>query len=273
LSGRTAYKWESFFGVITVSPAVAFKLTDTLTLGATANIEYGILKLDKPALGQYHENSHGMALGATLGLLFKPIEQFSIGLTYRTPIKATLKGTAEMSGAPLMGLLASDDSSRDTKLPMWLAAGIAIKPTDRLTFTADAQYTNWKKLDVIKMVYTDPGWIRYIQPGSDLYLNWKDATQIRFGLEYKVSNSFALRGGFYHDPLVSPKSTQNILLPEIGYNWVTFGFGYKTAKMTIDVSCEYGMGKDVEVGLTEGTMPGTHGMKVLVPNLGFTFNF
>ncbi len=272
LSSRKSYDWKSFFGVLTISPAVAFKITDTLTLGATINFNYGMLKLDKPGLGQYHEDANGFAMGATLGMLFKPSDLISIGLTYKLPIKANLKGTVEMSGAPLMGLNPSDDSVRETKLPMWLAAGIALKPNDKLTITADAQYTNWKKLDVIPMSYSNVGWKTYLESASDLHLNWKNATQIRFGLEYKLSESFALRGGYYNDPLVSPKSTQNILLPEVSYNWITVGFGYKTASMTLDASVEYGIGKDVEVGLLDGGMPGIHGMNVLCPNISFTFN-
>lgn len=274
LSNRTAYNWKSFFGVLTVSPAIAYAITPTLTLGATINLNYGMLKLDKPtALGQYHENSHGWAVGATLGLLFKPADFISLGLTYKTPIKANLKGTVEIPGAALMGLPAQDDSTRKTKLPMWLAAGLAIKPMENLTITADAQYTNWGALDTIEMNYSNPGWIAFIESSSDLPLYWKDAVQLRFGLEYNLTPAFALRAGYYNDPIVAPNSTQNILLPEVGYNWVTFGFGFKSAKMNIDFSVEYGRGKDVEVGFLDGGMPGIHGMDIVVPNFSITYNF
>lgn len=158
---------------------------------------------------------------------------------------------------------------------MWFGAGIAFKPTDKLTFTMDAQYTNWKDLDTIPMSFTNAGWIAFLESGLELQLRWKNAVQWRFGLEYKVSEALALRGGFYIDPIVSPVDTHNILLPEVSYKWVTFGFGYSKGNITMEVGVEYGIGKDVEVpfGLYEDAMPGIHGMDLLVPSIALTIRF
>jgi long-chain fatty acid transport protein len=278
LTGGQAFKWESFLGIVSASPAIAYKLSDTVTVGAALNLYYGMLELHRPtALGQYTEDMDGMAFGATFGLLFQPSKKFSLGLTYRTPIKATLSGTADMQGAPLLGLPASDDAERSVTFPMWMGAGIAFKPTEKLTITADVQYTNWKKMGTLPIQFTNPGWVLFIQDDRALHLEWEDAVQIRFGLEYKVSEKFALRCGYYSDPSVSPKHTMSVLLPQLGYNWFTCGFGYSTKKFNLDFGVEYGTGKDVEVGLLEAIpgvgMPGIHGMKMIVPNIALTFKF
>ena len=129
-------------------------------------------------------------------------------------------------------------------------------------------------MESIPISFTNAGWIANFESGSELQLRWKDAVQWRFGLEYKVSEAFALRGGFYTDPVVSPIDTHNILLPELGYNFVTFGFGYKKGKIILDVGVEYGIGKDITVGILEADpaagMPGTHGLDILVPNIALT---
>lgn len=270
LSGGVPMKWESMLGVITVSPAVAVKLGDKFSLGAAFNINYGMLKLKQPsALGQYEEDLDGIAFNATLGMLFKPSEKFSFGLTLKTPIKAKLKGDATMPGAALYSLPTTDTGERETTFPMFLGAGIAIKPSDKLTITADAQYINWEKIDVIPISYSNVGWIAFFQDGSGLELKWKDAVQLRFGMEYKVSDSFALRAGYYFDPSPSEKETLNILLPEHTYNFFTFGFGYSKGKIVLDVAVEYASGSE-EVAYGEGAMPGKHGMKLLVPNISLT---
>ena len=50
---------------------------------------------------------------------------------------------------------------------MWLGGGIAIKPTNKLTITADIQYTNWKKLQTIPVTFeTRPG--MPVRPRRDL---------------------------------------------------------------------------------------------------------
>ena len=277
LSDGIAYEWETLVAIVTVSPTIAVKVTDKLSLGASLNLIYGLSKLSRPGLGQYEEDLNGTAFGATLGMLFKPTDKFSIGLTFKAPMKAKLSGDATMAGAPLLGLPGTDDAEREVTWPMWIGAGIAFKPNDKLTFTADVQYTNWEKMDNLPITYSNAGWILFFEDASRLELQWEDTVQLRFGVEYKVSDSFALRGGFYTDPTPSPKATQTILLPEISYNFVTFGFGYSTAKINVDVAVEYGIGKDVEVGLTEVLagvgMPGIHSMNFLVPNISFTFKF
>ena len=183
-----------------------------------------------------------------------------------------IKGDVTFPGAALLGLPGTDEGERTADWPMWMGVGIAFKPTDKLTFTADAQYTNWKKVESIPMSFTDAGWKAFFESDVELKLRWKNAVQWRFGLEYKLSNCFALRGGFYIDPTVSPIDTHSILLPEVAYNWITFGFGYSKGKVTLDLGVEYGMGKDVDVpfGLYEDAMPGTHGMDLLVPTLALT---
>lgn len=271
LTQLTAYEWESMLGVVNISPAVAFKVSDTFSLGASLNLSYGLLKMKRPALGQYEEDLSGMAFSATVGMMFQPSEKFSLGFTFKTPFKAKLKGDATMAGAGIYGLPTTDDAEREANFPMWLAGGIAFKPNEKLTLTFDVQYTNWKKIDEIAVKYSDPGWILFFEDGGNMHLEWKDAVQIRCGMEYKTSEKFAIRAGYYYDPSPSPAKTMNILLPEITYNFFTFGFGYNTGKMNLDFGIEYGMGKDVEVGLMEGEMPGIHGMNILAIDVGVTF--
>jgi long-chain fatty acid transport protein len=278
-SGGVPMEWETFVGVITVSPAVAVKLTDQLSLGATINFNYGMAHIKKPVpiVGQYEDDLSGTAIGATIGMLFKPSEKFSIGVTYKTPLKATLSGDATIQGAAMLNLPTTDTAEREITWPMWLGGGIAVKPIDKLTITADVQYTNWKKMDILPMTYSDPGWKFAFEAGSYIELYWEDKVQLRFGMEYKLSDKLALRGGYYYDPSPSPTETQNILLPELTYNWITFGLGYKTDKMSLELGFEYGMGQEVEVDpapdFSMPPFPGTHNMTIMVPNIAFTYRF
>jgi long-chain fatty acid transport protein len=92
LSAGKALEWESMIGVITIAPVVAYKITDTFSLGATVNINYGMMTLKRPAVvklgpltlaDQYDEKTHAWGIGATIGMLFKPTEKLGIGLSFR----------------------------------------------------------------------------------------------------------------------------------------------------------------------------------------------
>jgi long-chain fatty acid transport protein len=279
LSKNVAYKWESFMAVVTVSPVIAYKISDMFSLGATLNLNYGMMKVKRPGVGQYTEDLSGFAFGATIGALIKPIDRLGIGLTLRTPTKVKFSGDAEMAGAALVGQATTSDAKREATWPLWLGLGLSFKATDKLTINADAQYTNWKKIDTIAITYDNAAWqalkahpVIGAAFNNDFVLNWKDAIQWRFGLEYAISEKLAARAGYYIDPSPSPAETLNVLLPEIAYNVITVGFGYKTEKMGIDFCLETLLGKDQESPLT-GKMPGTHGMNILVPNIAFTYRF
>ncbi len=279
LSGGAPFLWESMLGVITVSPAVAIKFSDVFSLGLSVNINYGMLDLKRPTpVGQYEEDLDGIGIGATIGIMIKPSDKVSFGLTYKTPFKAKLSGESYFQGAPAFMLPNTDDAERETTFPQWIGAGICVTPTDKLTFTLDVQYTNWKELDTIPISFTNPGWIAAFEADTALHLKWKDATQIRFGMEYKVSDAFAIRAGYYNDPQVTTPSTMNILLPELGYNWFTFGFGYKKGKISLDFAIEFAFGTETTVTMNDVlagggvAMPGIHGMNIVVPNLSLTIN-
>jgi len=279
LGDTTAYTWKSMVGAMTVSPVAALKIGDSLSVGFSLNIVYGFLQMERPALGQYKEDLKGMGVGATIGFLYKASDSISIGLTYKTPQKIKLTGTSEMSGLAAMGMSVDTTATREVTWPMWIGGGVAIKPMDKLTITFDVQYTNWKKLDTISIEFDEAFWKMNLgngslEEGSAFELYWNDATQIRAGLEYVISDSLALRAGYYYDPAPAPATTLNIMLPSITYNVVTVGFGYKTDKINLDLGLEYLKGANREADYSLGmAMPGTHGMDMIVPTVSFTYTF
>lgn len=279
LTNGKVYEWKSLFGVISISPAIAIQLNEKFSIGASLNVEYGFDKVKRPMLGQYDESLNGWAVGGTLGIMFQPSKKLSFGATYKLPVSVTLSGTVNIPAAASLGLPTSDTGERSADFPMWFGFGVAYKPTDRLTFTADAHFTNWKKMTLIDMQFVNSYWNAAFGEIADFDLEWKDTQQIRFGMEYKVSQSLALRAGFYTDPSPSPKRTQNILLPQISYKFATFGLGYKTSKFLIEGAFEYGFGKErtilpTEVKTNKGRMigmPGVHQENIPVPNISVTF--
>jgi long-chain fatty acid transport protein len=282
LTNGVPFLWKSKLGIFTISPSVAYKISDKIMLGATVDVNYGMLTMDQPfELGQYSEDLTGWAASGTLGLLVKPSKMFSFGLSYKLPFTAKLSGDVEIPYATMVpGVTTTTDTgTREATWPMWIGGGVAINPTDKLTITADVQYTNWKKLQTIPITFNDPTWNAVFGPGGPYdrvdELLWKDTFQYRFGAEYRLSESFALRAGYYIDENPGPLETQNILLPEFKYNWFTAGFGYQSSKIVIDAAIQYGTAADISVPLDPENyqMPGVHGMSMWVPSLNFTYKF
>ena len=293
--------WKSKIGLITVAPALGFKVNEQFSIGVALNINYGIFDiamhagsadtpLGKIDLGQYEESMKGWGYGATFGVLVKPNETFSIGATFRTPCKVKFSGDATMSNLSLLGLTPTSDLEREITWPMWLAGGVAFKPTPNLTLTGDLQWTQWSKIEEIEADYKDITWqILMAASGDDIMaMYWEDKVQIRFGAEYRI-NTIAIRGGYYLDPSPAPDETMNVLLPNYDFNVFTLGLGYELNGLQIDLGIEYLIGKErstsyeviplffppfFEIQTEYGTaMPGTYKMNIIVPNVSISYKF
>lgn len=294
ISLNAEYEWKSKIGVVSISPALAYKVSDQFYIGATLNINYGLFGLSTHAgdttvgidLGQQELDMSGWGYGATFGIMIKPSEIFSIGATFRTPSKIKFKGDVSISklnilgqipGLPLYGVTIPTETeiSGEVTYPMWLCGGIALKPVENLTITADLQYTNWEKIDVVELEVEDPIWqlINAETGGNvEMAMHWKNATQIRFGLEYLINN-FAIRGGYYWDPSPAPDETHNVLVPNYDFNSFSFGFGYNLEGFSIDFMFEYLKAKERVVTATEDNMPGVYNLELFVPGLSISYSW
>ena len=292
ITGGTAYDWSSRVGVVSISPLVAVKLSDIVSVGATVNLNYGTFSLKMPAgivlvgippdpldLGQYEENMNGWGIGATFGVLVTPSEKLGIGLTVRTPSTVSFSGTANMPTLPVYELPGSSDLERKITWPLWIAGGVSFRPVPRLLLSADIHWTQWSKLDRITTDYLESAWETLIEmSGMDVrVLDWKDATQLRFGAEYTLNASTALRAGYYNDPAPGPLATLNVLRPSHTFNAVSIGIGKTISDLQLDFGLEYLMGNTrtavPSLPVLPGAMPGTYGMKIVVPTVSVSYKF
>ena len=292
ITGGTVYDWSSKVSVVSISPLVAVKLSDVVSIGATFNLNYGMFSLMMPAgivlvgippdpldLGQYEENMNGWGIGATFGVLVTPSEKLGIGLTVRTPSTVSFSGTANMPTLPVYELPGSSDLERKITWPLWIAGGVSFRPVPRLLLSADIHWTQWSKLDRITTDYLESAWETLIEmSGMDVrVLDWKDATQLRFGAEYTLNASTALRAGYYNDPAPGPLATLNVLLPSHTFNAFSIGVGKTISDLQLDFGLEYLMGTTrtavPSLPVLPGAMPGTYGMKIVVPTVSVSYKF
>ena len=302
ISMMETYQWTSKIGMVTISPALAYKINDMVSVGATLNINYATFNIKTHAgdqelgvdIGQYDESLSGWGYGATFGILVKPSEMLSLGATLRTPSKISFSGDIEISklnvlglipGSPLYGvdIPTTTTAEREVTWPMWLAGGVALKPMENLTLTADIQWTQWSMIDEMESEYDDLYWSLIVD--TKRAMHWDDAAQVRFGAEYKLS-TIAFRGGYYWDPSPAPDRTMNVLLPNYDFNVITLGFGYGLNGLQIDIGLEYLMAKERDIPYEkvskqsplfdpdwETAMAGVYDMNILVPNVSISYKF
>lgn len=296
ISAGKTYEWNSKIGLVSIAPALAYKISDMFYIGGSLNINYGMFNLKMHAgeapisapphkldLGQYEESMTGWGYGVTLGVMVKPNEMFSLGAALRTSSRVKFKGEADISNMHLLKFNNKSDTERTVEWPMWLAAGVAFKPMEKLVLTADLQWTQWSRIKEMETDYKDPFWkLMMAQAGDDIRpMHWQSALQVRLGAEYKLSETLALRGGFYRDPSPAPNKTMNVLLPNYDFNAFALGVGYALDGLQIDFGLEYlkGAERNVEYVKTitdkewAHAMPGIYNMTIIAPTISVGYKF
>jgi len=290
-----SYDWKSQVGVVTFSPAAAYKISDSFMIGASFNINYAMFDISTWAgmpevlpglffnMGQQEMSLTGWGYGATFGIMVKPHKMINIGASFRTPASVKFTGDTMIENLDILGQLFAlnvpDTSAAETEVvwPMWFGIGVALFPLDNLTITADFQYTDWAKIEEIDLRFTEQMWALFLPADATaIKMNWASTSQIRFGAEYKI-NKLALRGGLYFDPAPAPDLTMNVLLPSFDFTGITGGLGYALNGLNIDFAVEYLIGKDRDIPFLidgeETEQPGAYSMKIFVPTISVSYGW
>ena len=325
--------------VIDIQPTVAYKLSDKLSIGLGVSYIWGKMVLDQVKLvpnplaanwaqiggipillglsttpwpwntdmnriiAESNLDGSGTAYGANLGILFKPFEKLSIGVSGRystdLKLKGDMKQTVAYPGDPeksavvnmvpdalfpggaaakgqLLGALSganvvteNKDIKADLPLPWTVGIGLAFKPSCCWTITADASLTNWSAWDVIEI---DKG-----AAGKDeMPQNWENTLEIGLGAEFLALNmdgkKLFIRAGGYTVPSPVPDESLNPTLLDPNTRTVgTFGLGFVMGKISVDLAYERVMFPDKDLPASEYVFNATKGYQENFPGK-YSFN-
>ncbi|MCI0406301.1 MAG: outer membrane protein transport protein [candidate division Zixibacteria bacterium] len=190
-------------------------------------------------------------LGGNLGLLFKPTEKLSLGLSYHSPVSFKLKGEYDQkfffpynesklnyfpvddqaldgfrfifSGQGEQILLGPDAARATLDLPQDLGAGLAFRPNERWTVAADFAWYNWKVMDSLAITFEDTALTAQLKHPT-FQFGWKNTVRFSTGAMYRYQDRWVFRMGYFFDQSPIPDSTFNPLFLDVG-NKHAFNFG------------------------------------------------
>ncbi|MDA8178826.1 MAG: OmpP1/FadL family transporter [Desulfobacteria bacterium] len=234
---------------VVVNPTIAFKINEFLSVGAGIDYMYGKVKYEKtpyvpgayggPGFFKAALDGNGDAWGYNFGLLLKPSENLKVGFNYRSPFHLQFKDgdfvTSDNTSAGFTGIfpMGTTKASGKLELPATAALGVAYT-LDRLTLSADADWTFWSSYKELKITNASVSSL-----SSTQRKDWKDVCALRLGAEYRVTDPLALRAGFVYDPTPVPADTMGPELPDATRLNYMAGAGYKVGPWTIDGALMY----------------------------------
>lgn len=259
--------WGIGFGITDVNVNRTTYYSESMSNAQVASASTGSLVTGDAGytLGNYSTTS-GNGFNLKLGLIFKPINEFRVGLAVHTPtwyhfntaayadVDYSYYNPAEYQNStnPLKGYEYTEDAAYNYRItsPWKMMVGMAGVIGSRAIISADYEHQAYNQA---KLSYQN-GWGSY---ESDDYVNddtkayFKAADILRIGAELRVTPSFSLRAGYSY---TSTTTKQDVLdgRTEVftagmnpaytlhrGSNLVSVGFGYRYQAFYIDAAYVY----------------------------------
>ncbi len=261
-----------YLQVATLSPVVAWRISDALSFAAGPEISWASMSLNqsypsKNILGVDNVlriNADGYCLGFTAGLHWRPLETVSVGFAYHSRMRLDVDGKAKWR-MQIPGTAMSDSAlSGIMKLPDQFSLGVAWSPTDRLSLEADVSLYTWSVYKNLDMEFKD------LHAWQSNPKHWRDTWSFSVSAEYRLFDNFYLRAGYNYETSPVRAEFADYMAPTNGRQRFSGGIGWKHGSWTVDASYIYSTCRDLYFNpkTANGVYPGmtnkTHARGILI---------
>jgi len=262
--------YHSWYMREVVTPTIAYKLSDCLSLGVGVSIGKSKSGVDRiifaPGTSLNNQNvktdlEDDVNWSANVGLLYRPYDNLSFGLTYRGRTETKFEGTTGLlnptssltvidpsTGHPFTVALSNTtvDAKMELDHPEQIQFGIRFLPFEQLSLEADIVWTHWSIIDGYSVEFSQPflnapalGPMNPAKTSEYFARNWNNTTSFRFGAEWQATDMITLRGSYFYDPSPIPDETMDLQWPDADKHTFALGLGLNFGNFSIDGVVQY----------------------------------
>ena len=276
-ANQLGYPLKSNLGILSLSPCIAYRVSDKLSIGLSLNYYMGSHSLDAniPGSGPIKAEERGSSVSGGFSLFYRPVQRLGIGVTVRGPAKLTLSGTTSIqTSVPVIGDVELNlESDTSFNLPWDFELGISYHVSERFVVSTSAQYTMWETLDTVRKT------IRGVPLEGDIVqderMDFKNILILRAGFEYTIPAGLAIRAGIGLDRYATPAENLTVTNIDVDKLTLIMGLGYRAGNMQFNVVYISAPGREREVQKTQMGIPlvEKYNLSATIFGLGVTFYF
>lgn len=229
---------------ININPALAYRITDQLSVGVGFSaqylkaelsnaIDFGTIFAGLGVAGMVPQRNDGFVTfkgdswswGYNLGALYEFSSKTRAGIAYRSRIDHTLTGDAHFSGVPSpnpTGRFIDSRIKAEVTLPDNLSLSIWHSFSKNVAAMADVTWTNWSTVENLRIRFDNPA-----ESDAVTTVDWNDTYRFSVGAVY-MPGAWTFRIGAAFDPSPVPKASRRTpRVPDSDRIWGAAGIGYK----------------------------------------------
>ncbi|MCD1652330.1 OmpP1/FadL family transporter [Halomonas meridiana] len=244
--------------VMTAQPTVSYRFNEQWSVGAgiTYNKVEGELRRQVPVatplgLSEVDSRVEGddEAWGYNLGVIYQPVPETTLGLTYRSKVDFNLEGsfTADSPVLDQLGIgTVTDSAALDLTTPETVNFSLTQQMSDNLKLMFGASWARWSRFDQILVTGAERGEITNEQQ------NYSNAWAFSTGGEYQLTPTLALRAGVTLDFTPTQDATRSVRIPSDDRRIFSIGAGWSpTPDLTLDVAYSYLTERSTQIDQTK----------------------
>lgn len=203
---------KSTMVAMTLSPSVAYKLNDRLSVGSSVNVNYGFLSLTRNVgESDEKEQDHDWAMSYRLGLLMELTDQTRAGITWTSETKYNfdINGKARLPNLP--SLEYDLPISAQVQAPQQIMLSLVHDINKQWSVMGDLGWQDWSQFGAPQITVSG----QELDKKSRLKDSWHTA----LGAQYRPTEQWRLNAGVAFDSTVYNSQSDVALTLPTGDEW------------------------------------------------------
>lgn len=234
--GNVHGKYSSI-SVINFTPAISYKLADSLSVGLGVNIQHAMARLTSsiPMGGDVDLQADDTSVGYTVGLTYQPVKSTRFGLAYRSKVSHNLKGENKASANTTVAgfkpwLKGEYDASAKIVTPETVTFTAAHDLNEKWTLSGTARWTRWNRFDRLTVMQEGHGVLNSTNE------DWQNTWFFAMGADYKYCKNLTFRfGAGWDTTAIRNPERRTARIPDERRIWTSLGATYMKNNWQFDV--------------------------------------
>ena len=275
---------ESELKTININPAIAFKVSDQLSIGAGISAMWAQARLSSAvnlvaAEGFSKVKGDDWGFGFNLGAIYQVTPDSRMGVAYRSKVEQHLEGDVKFTrpaiplSAAALAATANSNVTADVTLPETFSVSAFSRLNDTWDLMGDVTWTRWSQLEELRII-RDNGFTLAVTPE-----NWDNTLRYSVGVNYHYSDAIKLRAGLAYDEEAISDRFRTARIPGNDRKWLSFGAGWQVSPASkLDVGYSHlfisnASINDNQTATRKGRVRGDFEASVDILSMQYTHNF